>query len=153
MKTLKTYEMELRCKLTEQELKDRSDALAKEYQRCAEEEDEKRRDAARRKERIDEIKGHMSQLSREIRERSVYRPVIVEETPDYRGDYVEVIRTDTGEVIKTRKFTEEERQLGMFPGPEARAQLGALKDTAESSRRRTKSRATAESADTEEVEA
>lgn len=66
--------------------------------------------AASFKAEIDKLKESSAELAEEVR-LGEYRPVVVEETRDYRAGVIFKVRTDTGEQLSERAMTNDERQL------------------------------------------
>ena len=56
----------------------------------------------------------MSHVAREIREKAEYREVVVTRNKDIKAGIEDTIRTDTGEVIRTRALTPQEMQAQLF---------------------------------------
>lgn len=102
--------MQLSCKLTEQELTERRDALASLVEKKTALEAQKKNAAAKYKQEIDEVEDAKSLVAYEIRTRSERREVAVTRHKDYAAGVEETIRTDTGEVVHTRVLDPHERQ-------------------------------------------
>jgi len=99
--------------LTDDEIRKAGDALAMACEDITSEE-------ARAKEIKDDLKNRMSSLEAErnrlavlVRRKEEYRQVEVDIWFDYQRGMVEEIRTDTGEQIKIRPMTDDERQQGL----------------------------------------
>lgn len=60
-----------------------------------------------------EEETELARLARIVREGKEPRQVVCQERADYRAGQVYVVRTDTGELVRTRRMTGDERQLGL----------------------------------------
>ena len=60
-----------------------------------------------------EAEAERDNLARIVREGKEPRFVVCQERADYRAGQVYEVRTDTGELVTTRKMTQDERQLGL----------------------------------------
>ncbi|RIL03121.1 MAG: hypothetical protein DCC71_15430 [Proteobacteria bacterium] len=122
-----TFPERLPCPLTDDEVRQRGELLAMTLAEIAEIEEEFalerqriRGEIKRRRERARGLTGEVSTRT-EIREVACVRRIL----PD--DERVEIVRVDTGEVVRTRPLTPEERQEALFPsigpplaGPNAR---------------------------------
>lgn len=113
----------LKCVLTEQEIKESGAQLAKSYSDMSELEDAKKSIVSDFKARIDKMAADISGFARKIQNGYEFRNVECEEVRDYDEKFVEVIRLDTGETLRTRVMTADELQTRLFkskkedPGP------------------------------------
>lgn len=87
---VRTETRHLRCRLTDEEHREKGVALARAL-------NERNELEARR-------------LEYDVRDRSEERPVECEIVHNYEKSIVETVRTDTGEVVSTRPMLESERQ-------------------------------------------
>jgi hypothetical protein len=104
----------LPCKLTDDETLDRTrkliDALSSEDAL----EDEKKAYVERHKIRAAAASLTTTELRGIVSTRTEYRDVEVAESLDYKRGIVEVIRTDTHDIVRTRAMSKEERQSPLF---------------------------------------
>jgi hypothetical protein len=111
----------LPCKLTDDEVLDRTrgllDALVTEDKL----EEEKEHFGKRHKERVSVAGANTRHLRDVVSTRTEYREVETLESHDYKKGIVDVIRLDTQETIRTRQMTKEERQSPLFGGEGKRA--------------------------------
>lgn len=108
----------LRCELTEPEVRDRADQAARAFGEAAESEDELTAIATEMRGQIKRLRAQVAELLRSVRERSEYRPVECAEAMNAGGSEparVDIVRTDTGEIVRSRQLTPDERQLGFLP--------------------------------------
>ena len=101
----------LKYEFTEKELKDLARELARENTAMAESEEEKKSVVASFTERIADAKMKISKLSRYINNGYDYRNIecaVVMNSP--RAGVKEVVRIDTGEIVKTINMTDTEKQ-------------------------------------------
>ena len=101
---------QLKCALTEDQLKQRGTALAAYVHRLHELEAEKKNEAAKLNNKIGSVELAMDRVAIEISERAEYRDVEVTREKDFGRGVEEVIRQDTGEIIETRVLQPQERQ-------------------------------------------
>lgn len=122
---LGTDERPLYCDLTPDELRERGDQLAVLMGEIDHEREEIKETVKELKQALAEKTLRAAKLAGTIRMRREERAVTIE-TRAITGGVAQEIRTDTGEVIRTRPMTEAERQR-MLPriGPEAEAAAGA----------------------------
>jgi hypothetical protein len=110
----------LKCILTEVEIKDAGAQLARRYSEISDLEDAKKSVMSDFKAKIDSATADASGLARKIQNGYEFRNIDCEEIWDYEDKVVEVVRTDTGEAIRTRPMKQEELQENLFveTGPE-----------------------------------
>lgn len=111
---LSTKSKMLPVSLKPPELAAKATALAHALGRADEIADEKKRFAATLKERTDAVKAEVTKLAKALRERAEDREVEVVTTLTDREGMVQDVRTDTNEVIATRRITNEEAQHPLF---------------------------------------
>jgi hypothetical protein len=107
--------------LTEDELRERGDALAESVEKTAALAEEKKAQDAEINGKIKLSKEITRKLSRIIASKTEDREVECEITKDFERGTVTVHRCDTGEVVETRAMSPEERQEEMFKGKKDRA--------------------------------
>ena len=100
----------LPCPLTDDEWAERSDHCA----RLLAERDtfaaQAKADAKENKDELAKMDESIRELSKEIRDRRTWRDVQVRTSPDYAEGVMQTVRCDTGEVIRTRPLTLDEKQ-------------------------------------------
>src|SRR5688500_12251552 len=100
----------LPCKLTETELKDFGRKLAVKCEDIAAEESRQKDQKSEMKARLDGMESERASLAIIVRRQEEQRDVEVSETFDYELGKVTQTRMDTGEEIRVRAMTNEERQ-------------------------------------------
>ena len=111
-----TQEERLPCALTESELRARGEEIAKLIGDQEVEELEKKDSADTHNAEIKKLQTKQAQLAQELRERREYRWIPVKKVRVENTHLIQWIRTDTGEIVRERPMTEDERQLEIFPG-------------------------------------
>jgi hypothetical protein len=111
----------LPCQLEAQELLLKSRALAQLLSDQEAIEAEKKDASAEFKRRLDAVEGDLSALGLEVRTGREYREVGCIERADYTDNRVEIIRTDTGEIVRMRPLEPHERQQSLQLGGRAPA--------------------------------
>jgi hypothetical protein len=110
MERLYTEDRELPCPLTDPELLAKGDALAAALQDLEAEKDGQATAKAQMKERLEALNNDVNRISRQIQERREFRMVPVDiEVKDSGKALVCEVRKDTGEIIRERFMTEDER--------------------------------------------
>lgn len=112
--TLYEVKRDLRCQLTEEEVNDRGQELARMHGRYGRMLSEHK--AAKAKMRDDEkdLEMLISGKAYDVRSKTEERVVECEWQADYDRQLAVLVRTDTGEEIKTRELTEDDRQRSML---------------------------------------
>lgn len=100
----------LPCKLTEAELKEFGRKLAVKCEDIAAEESRQKDQKSEMKARLDGMESERSIFALVVRRQEEQRDVEVEELFDYEAGKVIQTRLDTGEEIRVRPMTNEERQ-------------------------------------------
>lgn len=100
----------LPVKLTDEERMQRADALANSLQAIADAKNKKRRIVKDLDKEIAEVEQESVDLRDAVATGREYREVIVHRVSDYEKAIVTEHRTDTGEVLRSRAMTDEERQ-------------------------------------------
>lgn len=113
LKVLRTEARFLPVKLDQDELRDRGDKLAAVIQDLNAEENRQVDMKAQMKARLSELDAKKTQLAIVISRREEDRDVQVDIFADYGRAVMEVVRRDTGEVLNSRRMTEEERQQAL----------------------------------------
>lgn len=111
---------ELRCELSDAEVQQRGQDAARLLMQIDQLDEEKRAAAADYKEQIKAKETELRKLGREIRERAEHRDVPCVTRPNAAAGVMETIRLDTGELVRSRPLTHEERQA-RFPFDARRA--------------------------------
>ncbi len=99
----------LRVPLTEDEQRERGQQLARAFQELGDAETTHKTEKDRMKDVEGRIAGHISKLATIVREGFEERSVPVEMRIDVGLGMVEEIRTDTGEVVRTREATRDDK--------------------------------------------
>lgn len=110
MPTTEPFYERLPCQLDAQEVLLKSKSLAQLLCDKSNVEIEKKDANADFKRRLDVIETRVCELGLEIRTGREYRDVPCIERADYADNRVEIIRTDTGEVVRMRALEVHERQ-------------------------------------------
>jgi hypothetical protein len=110
MKTTKR----LPVQLTEEDLRDRGDALAASVQQTAALTEEKKAQDAEINGKIKLSKEITRKLAGILASKTEEREVECDVTKDYKGNTVTTSRSDTGEVVDTRPMTPDERQEELY---------------------------------------
>lgn len=116
---------EIRCELSEAEIQERAHAMARAHEQIALLEEQKKASAADFREQIKEKRRELQHLVREVRERAVDREVLCETRADLGAGVMETYRLDTGDLVRSRPLTWEERQGRLFPVDEDDGQTEA----------------------------
>lgn len=103
------FEETLKCALTPSEVKERASRLAIIQREIEEEEDEKKATASNFANELKRLGLIRQSLARQVRDEATFRQVECIERINEQSE-VERVRTDTGEIIKTRPATNDERQ-------------------------------------------
>jgi len=109
----------LPVKLTEEERLQRADALANALQQISDRKVEKRRVVREADKAIAEVEQEAVDLRDAVATGREYQEVIVHKVMDYEKATVTEVRTDTGETIKSRGMTDEERQATLLDDSDA----------------------------------
>lgn len=99
--------------LTDSELLERGDQLARAHQAVTDEEARQKTEKERMKDALGELEGAVRRLARIVRDKAEDRDVECRIVHDYLANAVQVVREDTGEVIESRAMSDHERQLGL----------------------------------------
>ena len=105
----------LRCDLTDEEVRARADQAARTYKDAAERSEALQAHAKEERGAIATLNAEVGQLLRAVAERAEYRPVDVKSVRNEIGGVMETVRLDTGEIVRSRPFTPDEKQIGLFP--------------------------------------
>lgn len=109
----------LPVKLTEEERLQRADALANALQQIQDRKVEKKRVVREADRAIGEAEQEAVDLRDAVATGREYQEVIVHRVYDYEKSIVMEVRTDTGETIKSRGMTDEERQQKLIEDEDA----------------------------------
>lgn len=116
---LERWTENLRCDLTDEEVRERADRAARSYKDAAQRADELQAHAKEERGAIATLNAEVGQLLRAVAERADYRTVDVRHHRNEAGGLMETVREDTGEIVRSRPFTPDERQIGLFPVEES----------------------------------
>ncbi|MFZ2804290.1 MAG: hypothetical protein WA001_03630 [Patescibacteria group bacterium] len=103
--------------LTDEDVRARGDDLARVLGEIDREEADKAAAAKAAAGRIKRLASESNTLAREIRERKTWLEVEVESSRNLEAGTIDTVRTDTGEVIRARPMTPEERQVSIDDHP------------------------------------
>lgn len=109
----------LPVKLTEEERLQRADGLANALQQVQDRKIEKRAAVREADKMIAEAEQEAVELRDAVATGREYQEVIVHKVYDYEKAIVTEVRTDTGETIKSRGMTDEERQAKLLDDSDA----------------------------------
>lgn len=104
----------LPCRLTDAEVMGRTTELLDALSAEDALESEKKNFMEQHKERLTIAGAESRRLRRIVSTRTEERDVEIAESPDYKRGIVEVLRTDTNEIVRTRQMSAEERQSPLF---------------------------------------
>ena len=116
---LERWTENLRCDLTDEEVRERADRAARSYKDAAERSDELQAHAKEERGAIGKLNAEVGQLLRAVAERAEYRSVDVRHHRNETAATMDTVREDTAEVVRSRPFTPDERQIGLFPVEES----------------------------------
>lgn len=105
----------LRVDLTDEEVRARADDAARSYKDAAERSEELQAHSKEERGAIAKLQAEVGQALREVAERAAYRPVDVRKVRNDIGATMDTVRLDSGELVRSRPFTPDERQVGLFP--------------------------------------
>lgn len=108
----------LKVKLTDPEVLEFADQLARSVDESTRLEEEKKALTDSFKAKITEVEAKIQKLTNYVRNRYDYRPVDCEQTMDNNKGTSVIVRIDTNEVIEERNLTYEERQGNLFKDDE-----------------------------------
>lgn len=112
-KVMKVVTRNLPCRLTEDELRQRGDALAEVVQELHAEEQRQADVKAQMKARVTELEAKQTRFAITISRKEEYRDIECDVFGDPERGVVELVRRDSGEVVETRPMTEDERQRAL----------------------------------------
>lgn len=104
----------LRCKLTDTEIRERGEQLAKQRKEIAEVEAAKKSAAENFKSQLIALIMAADDVTEEINTKSEVRDVEVTEEKNFTTKQAYTIRLDTGETVRTRPLTAQEMQRPFF---------------------------------------
>ncbi len=111
-----TFSRDLTCALTREEVEERAQEAAALVERRDQKEADFKEQAKRWKNEISQLDVEHRIVSSEVRSKSTVRPVECERVFDYAAGLVIETRTDTGEVINSRKMADADRQKDLGLG-------------------------------------
>jgi len=109
------FSQNLKCTLTAQEVAARADRAASLVAMIEEKDNERKAASKHAQGEIDQLTAELMQLSGEVRTRATYRNVECERRFVYTEGMVRETRLDSFDLLNTRKMTEREMQLDLFP--------------------------------------
>lgn len=110
----KRFSEALICQLTADEVAERADRAARLQYDHDELAAEMASEANGYKAKLVRIEVEQRRLLDEVRTRQGYRPVECERQADFAAGVLRTVRLDTGEIVRTRQLTAEERQKQLF---------------------------------------
>lgn len=111
-----TFSRDLTCALTREEVEERAQEAASLIERRDQKEADFKEQAKRWKNEIRQLDVEHRLVSSEVRSRTTVRNVECERVFDYAAGLVIETRSDTGEVINSRKMADAERQKDLGLG-------------------------------------
>lgn len=102
---------ELDCQLTGVEVLQRGQAAARIAYEIDQKEAELDRTKKAHKVAVGQLEAQQKTLQREVRTGKTQRPVKCVEQADYESGFMNVVRIDTAEIVRSRPLTEKERQV------------------------------------------
>lgn len=112
---VKIVKEHLKCILTEKEIKESGANLARFHSEISDLENQKKSVVSDFKSKIEKATAEADIEARKIQNGYEYRSVECEVQKIFDEKVVQVVRTDTGEIIKQRAMTPDELQEKMFP--------------------------------------
>lgn len=100
----------LRCVMSVEEIARKADEQASLIEQYRAAEIDKAELAKQYGERLKELRSNMERLAHDIRTKTEERTVDIYEVPRWTDGLVDVVREDTGEVVRTRVLQPAERQ-------------------------------------------
>jgi len=113
VKTFK-HTQRLKCLLTDAELLEKGEELARTLDEVVSLEDEKKAITEQFKSKITELESRSSVLRSPVRNKYDFRPVDCIQTMDNNEGTSKTVRLDTGDIVEERKLTYDERQGNLF---------------------------------------
>lgn len=104
----------LPCKLLPEEIQAKAQIAARRMAERDELEDQLTTVKSEFKSKIEAIDADVRETMRHVREGAVDRSVQVEQVMDWKASNVTTVRLDTGEIVRQRAMTPEERQTRLF---------------------------------------
>lgn len=109
------HEEPLLCALDDDELRQRGADAARIVSQLDQLDEQRRLAASDFRDRMKELRSKLREISAAVRERQEERMVACETEPNYAAGLMVTVRLDSGEVIRSRPLTSEERQGHLFP--------------------------------------
>ncbi len=110
----------LSCDLTPDEVRERGEEAARKAQERDTIEAERQSSQKSYKGRVESLEGQVRHLLSEVRSKSTRREIEVISEARHDAGMMETIRTDTGEIVRSRPLTANERQTSLFPAERAK---------------------------------
>lgn len=104
------FQRQLSCHLTREEVEQRADESARLVERRDHFEAELKSAQKSGKAQLSEMDAELRRVSTEVRDKATVRLVDCDRVQDWDAGTVTEVRRDTGEVISSRKMTDEEKQ-------------------------------------------
>ena len=105
----------LSCDLTPDEVRERGEEAARKQEERDTQEALRQASQKTFKGTIESLEGSVRHLLKEVRSKSTRRDIEVIQEARHDAGMMETIRTDTGEIVRTRPLTANERQTSLFP--------------------------------------
>jgi len=104
------HEESCKCELTEEEIREASDALARKFVEIENAEAEKKEVASQFKADIDRLKNAARELAAKVRNKYEYRKTDCVDVFDFSKNEVRTYRVDTAQELRKRTMTVKEKQ-------------------------------------------
>lgn len=104
----------LPVQLSNDEVRLKGEELAQQRKAWEAKKAERKAVAARLKEELDELDDKICTLADQVKNRREHRDVEVAELKDFEQGKVDTVRSDTGEVVRSRAMTGGERQVSLL---------------------------------------
>lgn len=114
----------LRCELTDAEVQARGGEVALDLAKIEALRAKRKTLAAELKDEIDEVAERVRLTAREVREKACWRDVETRVQLNYADGVCQTIRTDTGEIVRSRPLSAAERQPRLAFDGEGEEQVG-----------------------------
>lgn len=109
-----TFKENLKTRLTPQELSDYAKEMSEKYIEHGQLEADKKGVVAEYKGRTEVLEGQLNLLSQKVSTQHEWRDVECHWAYDWKTDKKQLVREDTGEIVKESKITQDDRQK-LFP--------------------------------------
>jgi hypothetical protein len=109
-----TFKQALKCELTQSEIAAMKDRMALLYGEWQAAEAKRKVEAKKLKDDADLLAKELAAVNRDIRNGWVFRDIECREIRDDVGCRIDLMRTDTGEIVSSRPMQPHERQRALF---------------------------------------